>query len=510
MCANLPMATSIHSAFAGAASTVPTLRRLRASVLVVCVRSSLTNAWSTGRAVVRHMPTWWSPTILCCSANVAAEGRILPPIRHWVVDEAHSIECEARRQWARVVSADESRVLFERLGGSSAGALSQVSRDLATSEGSTLYLGLTAKATSTVARASMAIADVFDGVRELGRRARGSYDNANLWIGPELRESDDWHDFLQSAHTAIDALDQADKSVDALVQTVAADKPEVVVDLGDISRRLHELAENLKLIIEGTDEHYVYSLQVNRRLRAGGESMTAERIDIGEALANEWLPEVHTAIFASATMTVSKSFEHFNHAVGLDRIGASTSSSLHLDSSYDFDSNMAVVVAGDIPDPRDRERYLSALECVLVDAHLAMGGSVLTLFTNRRDMEDLYARVSPNWRERAWSSIASNATRPRVACAIGLSTSRPHRSLRLRPFGRALTPAARRCVASLSPSCRSRAPRIPFRVSAICVRTAPGRATRCPRRCSRSNRPPAVLSAHRPIAACSSWQIRAW
>lgn len=123
--------------------------------------------------------------------------------------------------------------------------------------------------------------------------------------------------------------------------------------------------------------------------------MTAERIDIGEALATEWLPEVHTAIFASATMTVSKSFEHFNHAVGLDRIGASTSSSLHLDSSYDFDSNMAVVVAGDIPDPRDRESYLTALERVLVDAHLTMGGSVLTLFTNRRDMEDLYARVEP-------------------------------------------------------------------------------------------------------------------
>lgn len=132
---------------------------------------------------------------------------------------------------------------------------------------------------------------MFDGVRELGRRARGSYDNANLWIGPELRESDDWHDFLQSAHTAIDALDQADKSVDALVQTVAADKPEVVVDLGDISRRLHELAENLKLIIEGTDEHYVYSLQVNRRLRAGGESMTAERIDIGEAWRTSGCPK---------------------------------------------------------------------------------------------------------------------------------------------------------------------------------------------------------------------------
>ena len=55
---------------------------------------------------------------------------------------------------------------------------------------------------------------------------------------------------------------------------------------------------------------------------------------------------------------------------------------------------MAVVVAGDIPDPRDRESYLTALDRVLVDAHLAMGGSVLTLFTNRRDMEDLYAALS--------------------------------------------------------------------------------------------------------------------
>ena len=96
--------------------------------------------------------------------NVAAEGRILPPIRHWVIDEDQSIEREARRQWARVVSADESRVLFERLGGSSTGALSQVSRDLATSEGSMLYLGLTAKATSTCAMAFASAAAVPVGV----------------------------------------------------------------------------------------------------------------------------------------------------------------------------------------------------------------------------------------------------------------------------------------------------------------------------------------------------------
>lgn len=327
--------------------------------------------------------------------NVAAGNRILPPIRHWVVDEAHSIEQEARRQWALTVSADESRMIFERLGGTKAGALGQLMAQLAGSDAATLYLGLITKTASSAARASTALAAVFEGVRELSRRSRGGYDNANLWIGPELRASEDWHDFMQAATEAVDALERADKNTAGVVEALQPERPELVVDLADISRRLHELWANLKLVIEGTDERYVYSLQVNRRLRAGGESLSAERIDIGEALAEEWLPEVHTAIFASATMTVSKSFEHFNHAIGLDRIDKSTSSTLHLDSSYDFDSNMAVVVAGDVPDPRDREAYLAALERLLVDAHVAMGGSVLTLFTNRRDMEELYGRVEP-------------------------------------------------------------------------------------------------------------------
>ena len=327
--------------------------------------------------------------------NVAAEGRILPPIRHWVVDEAHSIEAEARRQWALTVSSDESRLLFERLGGEKTGALGQIARDLAASDAATLFMGLTAKAAVSASRASLAMADLFDGVRTLATHVKSGYDTVNVWIGPDVRDSSDWQDFSGVAATAIDALEQADKNVASLVETVSAEKPELVVDLGDLSRRLHELKSNLELISSGTDERYVYSFQVNKRLRAGGESLKAERLDIGEALADTWLPEVHTAIFASATVTVSDSFEHFRHSVGLDRVRPSSSSTLHLTSSYDFDENMAVVVASDIPDPRNRDAYLDALETMLVDSHLAMGGSVLTLFTNRRDMEELYKRVEP-------------------------------------------------------------------------------------------------------------------
>lgn len=328
--------------------------------------------------------------------NVAADGRILPPIRHWIIDEAHSVEKEARRQWALSVSADESRMVFERLGGAQSGALGRLTHGLAASDAATLFMGLGAKAASSVSRASLAMAELFEAVRELSRNGRADgYADANIWIGPELRAHRSWDYFEPVARTAIDALDEVGKNLSSLVESVGAERPEMVIEVADAARRVKEMKSTLSLIVEGADEHYVYSLQVNKARRAGGEALTAERMDIGEALAERWLPEMRSVVFTSATVTVSGSFDHFNHSVGLDRLSKGSYSCVQLESSYNFQENMAVVVAGDIPDPRNRDEYLAAMENLLVDVHVAMGGSTLTLFTNRRDMEELYSRVEP-------------------------------------------------------------------------------------------------------------------
>ena len=126
--------------------------------------------------------------------------------------------------------------------------------------------------------------------------------------------------------------------------------------------------------------------------------LCAEKLDIGEELAQKWLPEMYSVIFTSATMAVSHNFDHFDEAIGLSK-GDFSHQSRELDSSFDFDENMAVVVPKDIPEPNDA-RYLQVLEDALYDIHVGMGGSVLTLFTNRRDMEQLYERLKPRLAER--------------------------------------------------------------------------------------------------------------
>jgi ATP-dependent DNA helicase DinG len=60
---------------------------------------------------------------------------------------------------------------------------------------------------------------------------------------------------------------------------------------------------------------------------------------------------------------------------------------------------MAVFVPTDMPEPcqpgaRGYAEYIDALATLLFDVHEAMGGSVLTLFTNRRDMDALYLRLA--------------------------------------------------------------------------------------------------------------------
>ena len=55
---------------------------------------------------------------------------------------------------------------------------------------------------------------------------------------------------------------------------------------------------------------------------------------------------------------------------------------------------MSVIVTKDMPAPND-SNYLDALVELLYSVHRSMDGSVLTLFTNRRDMERVYAALEP-------------------------------------------------------------------------------------------------------------------
>ena len=327
--------------------------------------------------------------------NVALDGKVLPPVRHWIIDEAHSFEREARRQWAREASASETRRIFEQLGGIRTGAIHKVLNESSTGEAGTLLMGLLTKAAASAQRASVSTADFFDAVRGLVNVApRSQYDQVELWIDDNVRQTPEWATIQMTGETCAERLEECARFLGEASDAYADAKGRPSDDLLEAVLNLRYLGATILLICRGEDSSYVYSASLRRKAsQAGGESLKAEKLDIGSELGERWLPEMMSVVFTSATIAVKKSFEHFNHSVGLDSLEPSMHKSVALSSSFDFDGNMGVMVVRDMPAPNE-QGYLRALEDALYDIHVAMGGSVLTLFTNRREMEKVYEHLS--------------------------------------------------------------------------------------------------------------------
>lgn len=329
--------------------------------------------------------------------NVMSENKLLPPVRNWVVDEAHGFESEARRQWAREIKADDVRTAFERLGGTKTGVLHALLVQSVALEASTLVTGLLTKLSVAASRASVCMGDLFVAVHDLLDVAQGGggYDSVTLWIDARVRESAAWGAVAASGEEAVRALDAANKALEEAQVALAAQAPQQAAELRAAGGFLHDLLENVRLVCSVEDESYVYSAELFRaKRRLGQERLAAEKLDVGADLGRLWLPEMRSVVFTSATIAVGEDFSHFDHAVGLDVPEAGSHRDVRLASSFDFDRHMSVIVARDMPEPNDRS-YLAALEDLLFDVHVAMGGSVLTLFTNRREMERVYEGLAP-------------------------------------------------------------------------------------------------------------------
>ena len=331
--------------------------------------------------------------------DVVAQGGILPPLRHWVVDEAHSAEGEARKQLTLGASHVELSATLAALGGKGrSNVLEGVRRTLRGTDSAAGVLGVIARLEDQVGRCATLADSLFDFVKDLGRAAeRSDYDSADVWVTPEIRDSGPWGVVAStgvSLAKRLEALLADGRELMTLLEEYGADFVESRADLVGLLSRVAEQHAGLVTVLGGDDDTLVYSASLDRRPNVDVEKLVAERLDVGEVLADELYPRVQSVIFTSATIATGESFDHFARSVGLNLLSEDSWSAVRLPSSYDFERQMAVYVPADMPQPAEWG-YLEALQSLLEAVHIAMGGSVLTLFTNRRDMERLHEALEP-------------------------------------------------------------------------------------------------------------------
>jgi len=333
--------------------------------------------------------------------DLVSGGGILPPVRHWIVDEAHSAESEARKQLtvgtghaelAAALGALRTAGRGGVLGGLRRSLLGHPLADPAS------VLGILESMESDAGTASTLTDSLFDFVKDLADTMPSSgYDAVELRITPGVRDCGTWGSIEavgRSLARRLTALIEQGRHLISLLEETGADLVAERADLTGVLSRLAEQLDGLTTVLDGQDESFVYSASIDRRRNVTSERLAAAELDVGLALADEFYPRTRSVVYTSATIATGEDFSHFAHTVGLDRLDEADWRTLRLESSYDFERQMAVFVPRDLVDPR-AEDYLSRLESLLERLHLAMGGAVLTLFTNRRDMEALYRVLEP-------------------------------------------------------------------------------------------------------------------
>ena len=347
-------------------------------------------------------------SLLFC--DLATDGGLLPCSRHWIVDEAHATEDEARSAFAQKVDSEAIVRIAERVVDSAGNRnlFTRVERSVSGVEGEQLSLlfGLLAKAREAgeafgrkAQEYTLRVKDLlyFDpvGNGRQGKRAQ-SYEQVDVWINAETRRMQAFNDVAGHAAELIEVTDRLIKAAsDVVAYLEGIDEAAVAQrELAACIMELRDMRNAAELIFQLAPDTYAYQATLFKKKDRLTDSVSALLLDVGDKMNETLYARTHSVVYASATLTVGGKFDAFANAVGLNRTEASTARYLMLDSSFDFDNNMIIYVVSDMPEPND-PGYLSALNKLLTDAHLAQNGSMLTLFTNRREMERCYDEVSP-------------------------------------------------------------------------------------------------------------------
>lgn len=371
-------------------------------------------------------------SLLFC--DLVADGGLLPPIRYWIIDEAHSAESEARRAFSvalaaedimrlvsRVSSDEASRNVFVRAErritipsylpkdatGSSVGGMGLAEEIIggAGEEGSTLFYALLAKARSLGKAYGDAAGEFCTHMKDLlyfdGNKRGRSYETVELWINDDIRASETFGGVRGFGKTLVE---KAEKLVTACQELVGYledfdGAAEIQREIASIAMELKDQLRAAEIILEKAPEAYAYSATLCRKNDRMVEKLEALLVNVGDMMNETLYARTHSTVFASATLAVNGKFKSFEDAMGLNASEFSVARSRQLDSSYDFDGHMTIYVVEDMPEPNEVS-YLKVLQELLVATHIAQEGSMLTLFTNRREMEKCFEGVQPLLKEK--------------------------------------------------------------------------------------------------------------
>ncbi|HBT16621.1 MAG TPA: hypothetical protein DEB05_06675, partial [Firmicutes bacterium] len=203
-----------------------------------------------------------------------------------------------------------------------------------------------------------------------------------------------------------EAIDQWTKRLSLLIDEMQ-DSDELIEDtifLVEAGRFFKRLGASLPLLLDGTDPQFVYWFTLRPIL---GDQRTIRMVinrvplQLGDLLYKELFSKVNSAILTSATLAVGNDFTYIKERLGINYLHPSERKEVILESPFDYQKNVLVIISTDLPTPED-PKYSEKISLLLPDLIHAAKGRSLLLFTNKRQMIEVYNQIAPQLKEEGF------------------------------------------------------------------------------------------------------------
>jgi ATP-dependent DNA helicase DinG len=152
-------------------------------------------------------------------------------------------------------------------------------------------------------------------------------------------------------------------------------------DAATLARRAGQLRDDLRFLLRGTDEAYVYFVE----FRGRGTFLRASPIDVSTIVRELLLDRMRTTVLTSATLTVDGSFDYIRA-----RLGIGKADEIRLASEFDFRRQAILYLPPKMPDPRS-EHFAVAASREVIEILKRTHGRAFVLFTSYATMRAVQA-----------------------------------------------------------------------------------------------------------------------
>jgi predicted DnaQ family exonuclease/DinG family helicase len=157
--------------------------------------------------------------------------------------------------------------------------------------------------------------------------------------------------------------------------------------------------DNFQFLVKLDDPNWVGWYEISGSAERRWLKFQAAPLDVSSAIYEALWKRLGTGILTSATLAVGKSFRHLLDTVGLDRVPEERVERLRLDSPFELDRQMAILVPGYFPSPKFAEHHLEAVSGIVEQVAETHRGT-LVLFTSYQALNQVAAMIKPTLEKR--------------------------------------------------------------------------------------------------------------